>query len=130
MMLPIRFSSLFVAVPLALLAVPAAAQSFNCHKAFYADEKTICEEPRLGRLDSELATLFGHVSSRLPPPQRTALKRDETGWVVARRRCGHDGRCISALYGRRIQQLDAMLAADEPENAGSMGRTRRLPSRA
>jgi uncharacterized protein len=114
-----RLSCLFVAGLLVLLAVPAAAQSFNCHKAFFADERTICEAPPLGRLDSGLAGLFGHVISRLPPSQRAALKREETGWVVARRRCGDDGRCIAGFYRRRIQQLDRMLAANEPEGIGS-----------
>lgn len=128
MTLPIRFSCFFVAGPLLLLAVPAAAQSFNCHKAFFADEKTICQEPRLSRLDSELATLFGHVSSRLAPTQRAALKRDETAWVVARRRCGHDGPCIAGFYERRIRQLDARLAANEPADVGRTG-TRSLPTR-
>ncbi len=96
-----------------LLAVPAGAQSFNCHKAFFADERTICEERRLGRLDSQLAALFGHVISELPPPRRAALKRQETAWVVARRHCGHDGRCIAGFYGDRIQKLQAILAATE-----------------
>jgi uncharacterized protein len=117
MILTNRLSCLSVGGLLVVLAVPAAAQSFNCHKAFFADERTICREPPLGRLDSELATLFGHVSSRLPPPQRAALSREETAWVVARRRCGDDGRCIADFYGRRIQRLDAMLAATEPEQS-------------
>lgn len=109
MTVAVRLSCLFMAAPLVLLAVPAGAQSFNCRKAFFADERTICEEPRLGRLDRDLATLFGHVISRLPPPQRAALTRDETAWVVARRRCGGNGRCIAGFYGRRIPTLDAMV---------------------
>lgn len=117
-----RLSCLSIAGLLVLLAVPALAQSFNCHKAFYADEKTICGERGLSRLDSELATLFGDVSSRLPAAQRATLQRRETGWVVARRRCGKDPGCIAGFYERRIQQLDAMLAANEPEGTGRMGR--------
>jgi uncharacterized protein len=119
-----RLSCLSVAALLVVLAMPAWAQSFNCKKAFFADERTICEEPRLGRLDSELATLFGHVISRLPRPQQAALKREETGWVVARRRCGDDRRCIAGSYGRRMQKLDAMLAANEREGIGLQPRQR------
>ena len=38
-------------IALGLAGALANAQSFDCGKARYADEKTICRDPALGRLD-------------------------------------------------------------------------------
>ena len=43
-----------VAVSVASAATGAQAQSFNCRKAYFPDEKLICTSPELSRLDERL----------------------------------------------------------------------------
>ena len=90
---------------LAGAASGAQAQSFNCRKAYFADEKLICMSPELSRLDERLDRIFGQNRRLLSPSGRNALDREEERWVVARRRCGPDHQCVEDFYRDRIAEL-------------------------
>jgi uncharacterized protein YecT (DUF1311 family) len=94
---------------LASAASGAQAQSFNCRKANFADEKLICMNPDLSRLDERLNRIFGQNRNLLSAAGRNALDREEERWVVARRRCGPDHRCIEDSYRDRIGELGERL---------------------
>ena len=83
----------------------AGAQSFNCAKAFYADEKRICREPGLSRLDEHLARVYAEVSRRLGE-RGLKLEKEEDAWVRERRNCGPNYRCIERKYLNRIAELN------------------------
>jgi uncharacterized protein len=102
-------------------AGPAAAQSFDCKKAFYADEKTICQDSRLGQLDQELASVYGRWAGRLPKARREEIEGNETLFVQARRRCGQNRDCIEHSYRNRIEEIQG---ASAEEDRGGSGRTR------
>jgi uncharacterized protein YecT (DUF1311 family) len=87
------------------VAFGAHAQSFNCHRAYFADEKLICTSPELSRLDERLNRIFGRTRNLLSPSGRNALDREEERWVVARRRCGPDHQCVEDFYRDRIAEL-------------------------
>jgi len=93
----------------------AAAQSFNCHRAHYPDEKRICAEPALSRLDEQLAAVYNDAIRRLGPSRARQLDNEESAWVVERRRCGADYGCIERSYLGRIAELSAM--ASPPRTA-------------
>jgi uncharacterized protein len=93
----------------------AAAQSFNCQRASYPDEKRICAEPALSRLDEQLAAVYDDAIRRLGPSRARQLDNEETAWVVERRRCGADYGCIERSYLGRIAELAAM--ASPPRTA-------------
>src|SRR4051795_6088627 len=93
----------------------AQAQSFNCRRAYFADEKLICMSPDLSRLDERLDRVFGQTRDQLSPAGGSELDREEERWVIGRRRCGPDHRCIEDFYRGRIGELAGRLddARDE-----------------
>jgi uncharacterized protein len=101
---------------LAVVMAPglAAAQSFNCNRARYPDEKRICAEPVLSRLDEQLAAAYGAAIRRLGPSRARQLDNEEDAWVVERRRCGADYGCIERNYLERIAELSAMGSSPRP----------------
>ena len=79
----------------------ATAQSFDCARAHYIDEKTVCREPALRQLDSQLASVYRRLMLKLPSHQRVQLDTEEETFVVARRRCAKDRGCIEQSYRKR-----------------------------
>jgi uncharacterized protein YecT (DUF1311 family) len=94
---------------IASAATGAQAQSFNCRKAYFPDEKLICTSPHLSMLDERLDWIFRQNMRLLAKPGRDALDREEERWVVARRRCGGDHRCVEGFYRSRIGELTERL---------------------
>src|SRR3954451_19661273 len=97
--------SLLTACGLLWTAAPAQAQGFDCRYAATPDEKLICRDPRLGRLDEELSSAYARQYYGTSGPARTRLDQQEDAWVVERRRCGADPACIEQTYRRRMEQL-------------------------
>src|SRR4029077_17560488 len=95
----------------------ANAQSFDCRNARYADERAICQQPRLGQLDQELASAYDRVMRKLPKEQRDAFDSNETAFVTAPRRCGAEPACIEQSYRNRIQELQAAVPEDPGRHA-------------
>jgi uncharacterized protein len=108
---PPALGAMLIAVGLA--GALANAQSFDCGKARYADEKTICRDPALGRLDQELASVYRRLLLALPREESEALDRREDEFLIARRRCGHHRACIEQSYRSRIRELMAVLPKKE-----------------
>jgi uncharacterized protein len=106
----------------------ANAQSFDCRKARYADERAICQHPGLGQLDQELASAYDRVMRKLPKEERDAFDKNETAFVTARRRCGDHPACIEQSYRNRIQELQAALP-EEPGRHADPRRSDRLNKR-
>ena len=85
---------------------PAHAASFDCTRATKADEVTICRDPRLSALDSEMSGLW-YAYSRVPMLMGGNGNRgDEARAFLARRAaCGRDVACLTAAYRARIADL-------------------------
>ena len=103
---------------LASAATGAQAQSFNCRKAYFPDEKLICTSPELSNLDERLDWIFRQNMRLLSKPGRDALDREEERWVVARRRCGGDHRCVEGFYRGRIGELTERLGEARDDARG------------
>ena len=85
------------------------AQSFNCRYAHHRDEKLICKDPALAKLDEQLASVYRRLILRLPRGEGERLDRDEEAFVVARRHCGDQRACIEQKYRDRIRELEQAL---------------------
>jgi uncharacterized protein len=92
---------------------PASAQSFDCQKAFYSDEKTICQDSGLGKLDQELESVYRNRLAKMPKQQRDDIESNETLFIQARRRCGQDRKCIEQSYRNRIEEIQGARAEDD-----------------
>src|SRR5947207_7760476 len=102
---------------------PAHAQGFDCRYAATPDEKLICRDSRLGRLDEELNSVYARQYYGTSSPARTRLDQQEDSWVIERRRCGTDYACVEQSYRRRIEQLGgagraAQGATPQPQQGG------------
>ena len=86
------------------------AQSFNCRYAHHRDEKLICRDPGLAKLDEELASVYRRLILRLSRGEGEQLDRAEEAFVIARRKCGAQRACIEQKYRDRIRELEAALA--------------------
>ncbi len=91
-----------IAVAVLILPAAAEAQSFNCGNARYADEVTICEEPRLSRLDERMSRLFYRLRSEVGG---AGLDAEQDAWLRSRRSCGRNPGCIDRAYRERIREL-------------------------
>jgi uncharacterized protein len=88
-------------------AVPASAQSFNCHYARTPDEVMICQDAHLSALDEQMSSMFYKLRNSLPSGQVRFLESDQASWLSNRMACGRDAGCIEEAYERRIRQLRA-----------------------
>ena len=89
------------------------AQSFNCRYARHSVERAICQDPMLGQLDEELASVYRRLLLRLPKEEGKQLYQEEDAFVLFRNRCGAQRACIEESYRRRIRELEEALRKRE-----------------
>ena len=120
----IRYKSLAVLaaaagfVALAGTSAPVQAQSFDCAKASTSVERMICDDPRLGELDSEVAEAY-QIALRDSPwaSANRRIRADQKAWVARRDRCA-SARCVRKMYQMRLGQLHAEVdSGDDGEGA-------------
>ena len=86
------------------LGTAATAASFDCRKASNGIEKTICDDPELNRLDSEMGRLY-HKAKHLP-----GVKEEQKNWVHRRNKmCGSSDGCLLGETKDRIVELKKTL---------------------
>lgn len=91
------------------------APSFDCAKATTADERRICGDGNLRRLDRELDQAYRSAFARTDERMKARLEEDQLVWLRARRACVEgeaalqpiewQKRCLSEEYERRIARL-------------------------
>ena len=90
--------------------VRAQGPSFNCVTDTRPVERTVCASAALSQLDRQLSTLYFAVRDGLDAGQQAVLRDGQRNWIRERQSCGANAACISALYQRRISQLQQMMA--------------------
>jgi len=85
------------------------AQSFSCRYARHSVERAICQDPMLGQLDEELASVYRRLLLRLPKEEGKQLYNDEDAFVLSRNRCGAQRAGIEESYRRCIRELEEAL---------------------
>ena len=84
---------------------PAEAASFNCVRARSPVEVAICNDPGLGTMDEQMASLYFRLTNSAPGWAARQIKSEQSGWIRQRNACGYDPGCIAAAYDRRINRL-------------------------
>jgi len=80
----------------------ANAASFNCTKATTQTEKLICADPELGRLDEQLAGVYGE-GKHIP-----GLKNEQRAWLAELKKC-NDVSCLKVAYRERLEELTSQI---------------------
>jgi uncharacterized protein YecT (DUF1311 family) len=81
--------------------------TFDCVKAEYEDERTICRNSELIVLDQRLDAVYASTRGRLDADKRKTLAADENAWITQRHSCKSDVACIRDIYLKRIKILQA-----------------------
>lgn len=90
-------------------AAPATAEtgpiaaSFDCAKARSAQEKMICSDRELARLDVELSAVYR--KAREAATDAKALQNEQLQWLKATRKACSDKACLAEAYKSRTAEL-------------------------
>ncbi|MEO1103443.1 MAG: SH3 domain-containing protein [Pseudomonadota bacterium] len=101
----------------------AGGPTFNCNAdGLNEAETTICNHPRLGRLDHQLGDAYKLVFdySFRQEAELEDVKSSEKAWLRERDTCGSDVDCISDEYAKRIAALKAYLPDDALQEGTSV----------
>ena len=79
--------------------------SFDCSAISKDDERKICSNDELARLDNEVVDRYKRYLGSLTAVARSDFVRDQRAWLDVRNRCGNDTQCLTARYQERIKQL-------------------------
>ncbi len=90
-------------------STPIFPTSFDCSKASYGDESTICHDPGLAAMDRRLSELYTAALNRAA--DQDALTQSEAAWVTTRHQCGSDLDCLRHAYGERIGRFTGSLGS-------------------
>jgi uncharacterized protein len=89
------------------IAVGAQAASFDCKKARTEEEKSVCANADLSKLDEDMAAAYKATLGLMAgDAKRAALfRKDQVDWVKERGRCGDTVQCLKDEYASRIRWL-------------------------
>lgn len=102
--------------------IGAKAQSFDCSKASTRVERLICDNPRLGELDSDLAEAYQTALRDLPwASANRRIRAEQKAWIARRDRCNNAG-CVKRMYQMRLGQLhsEVDVEVDGDDGGGAM----------
>ena len=89
--------------------VAGSNPSFNCGNARSRGELAVCNDPRLGALDRQMADQFNSALSRADAEQRALLQRTRDSFLSYRDRCGSSS-CIADTYRGRMREIADIMA--------------------
>lgn len=127
----LRFALFLLPLVLSASTLKAEAASFPCSKATTPDEVTICRNPQLSQQDEQASAAY---SRALRAYSKNYVAPAARGFLVERRACGRDARCISDVQLRTIGHFTSLVdgpdVAPEPRAGTAVGRTVPYGSRA
>jgi uncharacterized protein len=98
---------LLTAAALCCLTAPAAAEgpSFNCARATFADEKVICNDPKLSKDDMDMAAAYASYMKTFRGGFREYVRATQASWLRDRHLCSYGKDCIDNAYAMRFGEL-------------------------
>jgi hypothetical protein len=94
----------------------AVAASFDCRKARFADEMTVCQDSRLAKMDLNLSHLYNGLRSIATPRERRQLDSEQLSWI-------RQGRPVArTLSASQLSTKDACDISTEMSLPFAMGR--------
>ena len=82
--------------------------SFDCEKSKNGQDRLICSNRELSKLDVQLSALYSKAMAKTT--DKAALKKDQLNWYKNTRNTCSDAACLSAAYGSRIIEISEFLA--------------------
>ena len=89
--------------------VAGSNPSFNCANARTRGEIAVCNDPRLGALDRQMASQFNNALSQADPEQRALLQQTRSSFLSFRDRCGSES-CVADTYRGRMREIADIMA--------------------
>jgi uncharacterized protein len=80
------------------------APSFDCTKASSSQERMICGDRELSKLDVQMAGAY--ADARQKSTDANALKAEQKQWLKNTQRSCSDKACLVGAYTSRIAELD------------------------
>jgi uncharacterized protein YecT (DUF1311 family) len=93
-----------------LISLNAFSASFNCDKAYVDIERSICNDPDLSKLDSELSISYTLAKKILIDAE--GLMASQVKWLAKRNSCKEIS-CISKEYKLRMKEIESLLGTDK-----------------
>lgn len=94
----------WIVLVLWVLRVEVQAASFDCAKAATNNEKLICSDSALSKLDADLNSAYKAAIQN--HPQADSIKQKQKQWIKERNACS-DTSCLKNQYIARIAQLSS-----------------------
>jgi uncharacterized protein len=79
------------------------APSFDCSKASNAQEKLVCSDRELSKIDVEMSQAYAKARDRTS--DKDALRKAQTEWIKQIFRSCSDKNCLTSAYKNRISEL-------------------------
>jgi uncharacterized protein len=99
------------------------AASFDCPKAAEKNEKFICNDPLLSKLDDALNKTYQQVMKRFDNKQQQSLVAEQKNWLKHTRNVCDDEPCLEQAYLLRSDKLSSIF---EPKVRGSVEEGQKL----
>ena len=93
----------------------AASPSFDCKKAGTPVEHSICDNPELAELDSQLAKAYKRARAAAADPNK--VRSEQRAWVKERNKCRSNVACLQQSYQSRLAALGVKQEPSAPVNA-------------
>ncbi|MSM39023.1 MAG: DUF1311 domain-containing protein [Geobacter sp.] len=112
-----------------LAAGPAHGASFDCAKAKSVMEKTVCADPKLSKLDEEMATAYAGAKVELKdrPKELKKLIASQREWLSGlnprKSPCATKPDCLTNSYQTRIKELHNVSAFARATSPTAVGPT-------
>jgi len=90
-----------------------ASPSFNCEKVNNIDEKIICKNKKLIKLDLELANIYKDALKYLTGEEGLNLRHQQREFLASRKLAKSDVSAIEKLYNKRIRILKNDIAKEK-----------------
>lgn len=90
---------------------PVMAASFDCNQAHLPDEKAVCASRQLSDMDVELSVKYHFLHGLYAMGAAGDLQDAQEAWLIRRRQCQADSRCLTEVYQQRLQELDGLYEA-------------------
>lgn len=96
---------------LLVLSTSSYAASFDCAKAKSNNEKIICSNESISKMDDDLSQNYKELISLYKDTK--AIKTWQKDWLISLKNQCKDAKCLEDSYKNRIKEIKSALKADE-----------------
>jgi uncharacterized protein YecT (DUF1311 family) len=86
-----------------VISSPSFTPSFDCAKATSGQEKMVCGDRELSKLDVELAQAYAMLMDK--SAEKDLVKKEQLNWIRFSFRACSDKACLKQAYNKRMSEL-------------------------